>query len=844
MEIIKVLLRSKNVSCFIATETWFREHHMDSMVSIRDYCCFRDDRTERVGGGVALWARDDLQPESVPVKEKPNCIEVVAVKVINKLLIIGAYVPPQVVAASNEAVTRFFIDFVDSFLDSNPLFDVILCGDFNRLYVNNICNACNLVNLHKQPTYGSAELDYILMSENAAASYVVRQEVPIDESKTPHVSLMALPFYTNQRNFKTSHAVYDLRSSNVELFTEVLNNTNWSFLENTAVCLHERCEMFQCHLQAAFETSIPVTYVTHTADTKPWITPLVKHLINERWTAYRERNFSLYNHLKQKVKKEIEKSKVIWSMKLKERNIWKMANELRFRKEGNPMASLYARFESIDTAADMINLKLTDVFSERRVGATLSCHSDPEYTPITAHQVYGMLRKLPSNKASPDLPIKLYKAAATSLVMPLTLIFNESISKAIVPTIWKKSAVIPVPKSPRPVSVDEVRPISLLPPSSKLLEKVMLNYCRPYFLQEYGPDQFGFRPGSSTTCALITLHDHITKCMENRLVAGVQVISYDFSKAFDRLQHDVIIERMMGCDIPQHMIYWFSNYLEDRLQYVRIGDSCSATREVTSGVPQGSVLGPYIFSMVMGALKIPYEDCCVVKYADDVTISVPIYKNCGNLHVNTIHDAVKNWSSRFGLPLNSKKCKCLAIPRSTNFECVTLEGVSLVHKLTILGVTFNERCTWSDHMQEVAKRASRRLFPLRLLKPHVTISQLKTFYFSLMRSLLEYASPLFVGVSKQDACRLQRVQNRFHRLLCGKECKEECLENLDLRRNTQSVRLYSSLLDESHILHKLSCQQSASGRQLLPHISSTRRLNCFTIKAAMLYNEAAQRSNL
>lgn len=836
MDTLKILLHSKQVDCFVAAESWFRDHHSDPMVSIADYCCFRDDRTDRIGGGVAVWCRNHLQPETVPLADKPHGVEAIAIRIKSNMLIIGAYVPPQIVLSNNERVSQFFIDFIDSFLNRNPLVDIILCGDFNRLKVDVVCNACNLVNLHNRPTYGAAELDYILISESASLSYSVSETVPIDESKTPHKALIAKPSSAAKSEIKIVRAVYDLRCSNVESFLNLIKRVDWSFLNNTNICLDEKCVMFQDVLQTAFVLSIPVKYVTFTDDTKPWITPLVKQLINDRWQSYREQNFSLYNHLKQKIKKEIEKSKMIWSRKMKQRNVWKVVNETLCCKSSDPMKSLYARFGDVETAANMINLRLTETFSEKKTEAIPLPTSKHFEVVISEYQVYNLLKKLSTYKASPDIPTKLYKSAASMLASPLAAIFNESIKEGVVPNLWKVSAVIPLAKTPRPISTDEVRPISLIPHPAKLLEKVILNFAKPYFLQAYGDDQFGFRPGSSTTCALIKVHDYITKFMEANNVTGIQVISYDFSKAFDRLRHDVIINQVRKCGLPQSIVCWLSSYLDRRMQYVKIGNSLSNLRKVTSGVPQGSVLGPFLFSVVIGSLKVQ-EDCCVVKYADDVTICVPIYKNSENLHVSKIHDTIRQWSSSFELPLNKEKCKCLCIPRSSAFKCIALEDVTIVEKMTLLGVTFNAKCTWSDHVQSMVKRASRRLFPLRMLKPYLDMTQMKIAYFGLIRSVLEYASPLFVGITKKDAKKLQSVQNRFHRLLCGYQCKNECLQSLDERRMKQSISLYSILLGKDHLLHKLCCTKSKYGRLLLPSVTTTRRLNSFAIKAAVLYNE-------
>ncbi len=383
-------------------------------------------------------------------------------------------------------------------------------------------------------------------------------------------------------------------------------------------------------------------------------------------------------------------------------NMWKMVNDTLCRKSSDPMKSVYSRFDSLEDAASVINCKLIEVFSKKLATPSLAINTtySTETYKITMHDVYTLLRKLPNNKASADIPNKLYKATAAILAAPLTMIIKESIKDAVVPSIWKIAAVIPIPKTQRPTSTDDIRPISLIPAPAKILEKIFLSFARPYFLEAYGHNQFGFRAGSSTTCALIKLHDHVTKCLETKGVTGVYVISYDFAKAFDRLRHDVILRRLQDCNLPERLICWISDYLylDKRMQYVKIGTVCSKALEITSGVPQGSIIGPFLFSTVMGSLKVEDDNCCLVKFADDITISVPLFKSTDNSHLMRIHNSVRSWASRFGLPLNKKKCKCLVIPRSKSFSPVPLFEVEFVEKITILGVTLTEKCTWTQHI--------------------------------------------------------------------------------------------------------------------------------------------------
>ena len=836
MDNIRAILQIKSVDCLVVTETWFNENHNDSLIAIPEYCCLRDDRKKRIGGGVAIWTKVNFCPQEIQIPNKIPGVEAMAIKLSCKLFIVGCYVPPQIVASSHDLVVSFLTELIDVLLTQQPSYDVVLCGDFNRLETDFLCRCCNLVNLHNDVTYGNAELDYVLISENAAASYSVCKTEPIDTSIVHHSSLLAVPKTVLCKKWKTFRQVFDLRESNVANFVCELDKYDWSFVKSDSLDINEKCSMFHYVLNSVFSQTVPVKIVSFSDKTKPWITPLIKALINDRWNAYRRHDFVTYNHLKEKVKKEIAKSKCIWANKLKGKNIWKVTSDIIGRKTKDPMNCFLNQFENVSLATDFLNRAFCTFHSEKRP-ATLPC-SVPNCVNVTVIQVSNFLKKLPTNKASPDLPSRLYKAAAYTLAEPLSHLFSISIQTSIVPDVWKIAAVCPIPKTQSPSTADELRPISLLPVPSKILERVVLHSSRCLFLRAYGDDQYGFRDASSTSCALISLHDHITSCLDRTSVSGVQVIAYDFSKAFDRVRHDVILRRLTECDMPPQLILWISSYLHHRKQYVKIGDDSSSYLDVTSGVPQGSVLGPFLFSIVIGSLNFSSIDCRVIKYADDVTISVPLYKNSENASVLEVHKRISDWSSEFGLQLNLTKSQTMIFPRTRDCQAIEIHGVKQVDKLTVLGVTFDSRCSWSAHVDNVATKASRRLFPLRVLRPFLSQESLKTVYFGIMRSVMEYAAPLLTGLTARDANKLQSLQNRFHRILCGRDCKAQCLPPLAERRNCLARNLFHKALTQpDHILNRILYPVSSRGRVILPLIRTTRRLKSFVIQASLLFNQ-------
>ena len=181
------------------------------------------------------------------------------------------------------------------------------------------------------------------------------------------------------------------------------------------------------------------------------------------------------------------------------------------------------------------------------------------------------------------------------------------------------------------------------------------------------------------------------------------------------------------------------------------------------------------------------------------------------------------------------------MPRSKDCISIHLQEVEVVDKLKILGVTFNRYVSWCDLVSAIAKSASRRLFPLRLLRPHVDDSCLKKIYYGIMRSIIEYAAPLFVGLSKKESKKLDSLQKRFHKLLCGGSCSKECLPPLSDRRRQLAINLHRSAECDGHILKHVLCQKSSTGRLIIPTASTTRRLSSFSLWTALFINESFKR---
>ena len=191
---IRASVNEKKIDCFVAVESCLKPYNSDELLDIDGFLCFRDDRLNRSGGGVVIWVRYSFQPSIFALNDKPSGIECVGVILrSSRVFLLACYVPPIPAVSQKACISQFFITVVDEFLNANPTFSIIICGDFNRFDVSDVCKNCNLVSGFSGSTYGPVQLDYVLISENLSSKYTVNADMPFDFSSVPHKSLFAVP---------------------------------------------------------------------------------------------------------------------------------------------------------------------------------------------------------------------------------------------------------------------------------------------------------------------------------------------------------------------------------------------------------------------------------------------------------------------------------------------------------------------------------------------------------------------------------------------------------------------------------------------------------------------------
>ena len=368
-----------------------------------------------------------------------------------------------------------------------------------------------------------------------------------------------------------------------------------------------------------------------------------------------------------------------------------------------------------------------------------------------------------------------------SVSLPLSIIVNKSLESGIVPTDMKLAKVIPIYKSKIKTDFGNYRPISLLPASSKILEKIvhqrLYSFCTKHAI--LFKNQFGFRSKHSTTNAIAKLYAHVTKSNANKL--STLAVFLDLSKAFDTIDHNILLSKLKHYGIRGVALEWFRSYLSNRRQFVTYRDTSSEIRDVACGVPQGSVLGPLLFIIYTNDLPNALDNSHCILFADDTTI----YCSSNNLctlrsDIEQDMNSLSDWFCANKLSLNVSKTNFLLFNTKQTHQARDVHelkhGNSTIQRVRttkFLGIYIDDGLEWGDHIEHIIKKVSSGSYAIRTAKRLLSVENLRNMYFSLVHSHLTYGNMIWGQACKYRLHRLVMLQKKCVRNICKKPYNEE-----------------------------------------------------------------------
>ena len=370
------------------------------------------------------------------------------------------------------------------------------------------------------------------------------------------------------------------------------------------------------------------------------------------------------------------------------------------------------------------------------------------------------------------LSITVLIKCADILCIPLSMLFNMCVLQGVYPNILKRSNVTPIFKQKGTKDVvDNYRGISIEPVISKLFQSIIKDHLSLHVQKLICNEQHGFLPGKSTVSNLICYSDFISKALDNK--TQVHSIYTDYSKAFDIVPHGLLMNKLY-CQFGfrDNILRLFESFLNNRFQRIVINGVESAWTQVTSGVPQGSILGPLLFIMYINDLPRELSNSKCLLFADDGKFFKIIKSITDCIHLQNDLDAILKWCQLWKLDLNLSKCYVMnfSLKRSRNIVFNYMLGnktLKYVDEIKDLGVLFTPTLNFENHVNFIVNKAFRMLgFINRVLKDFKDPSVLCTLFNAYVRSRLEYASCVWSPTQQYLSDRIERVQKKFTRVLC------------------------------------------------------------------------------
>ena len=400
----------------------------------------------------------------------------------------------------------------------------------------------------------------------------------------------------------------------------------------------------------------------------------------------------------------------------------------------------------------------------------------------------------------PDtIPSKIIKQTKTIIGPYITKIINLSYETNQFPDILKRAIIKPIHKKEDKNDISNYRPISILTVISKIFERAALNQLLKYF-EKYSLIsilQHAYQKNKGTVTCLFELLNDVYELIDEKY--KVALVSLDLSKAFDSINHTLLLKKLKSFNLDTDSVDYIKSYLSDRTQVSKFGNYTSSEEKIMSGVPQGSILGPFLFLCFVNDLPDIFDNFCKFKaYADDTQLLV-FDKNLDKLKdkVENVIKMAQTWYNKNGMKNNSSKSEILVISTKKAdkikievLEENTLKTVKSKKSIKILGVHIDKTLSWSKQIGIVKKNATNIIRKIHRINKFLPLKLKMILYNTLIVPIFNYADIIWGGCTKTQARRLQVSQNFAARSILGKSkydsgkeaLKELKLLNLEQRR--------------------------------------------------------------
>lgn len=724
-EELKQIATVSNIDVICVVESWLNDKVDDNLIHIDDYNLVRHDRVGKLGGGILIYVKKSIKFKVIDISHNIPGVDntefiFAELNLRDCKVLLGAFYNPPPRSCAEliyEKLSEIGISYNE----------IIMLGDFNTNLMDvstrkandfkNVLSSLDLTNLGIEPTYfynnGCSQLDLIMTNRPSKAIRFNQINVP---GFSNH-DLVFASFDYNTSNHINEISYRDYKHMNPNVILEHFNSIDWTnyFAMNDP---NDLLDFFNENIGRLFENCVPLRTFRPKKPFNPWFNATIQRAIIDRdlmhrqWkTSQNERDHAMFRKLRNKVTTLVKKARKdyyehVFNANLTNSEFWTKIKRLGLSKNKSS--------DDLNFSANEINAYFSSNFSRTAHSpinnAAENVGSSFNFNSIDQFDVINAIYEIRSNASGlNDVPIKFIKEILPLLLEPITYLFNSIIWNSMFPVGWKTSKIIPIKKKANVNSLSNLRPISILPALSKAFERTIKKQICAYIesnnlLSQY---QSGYRPSYSTKTAMLKVIDDIGVILDRG--SSVVMVLLDFSKAFDSISHSVLCRKLRNnFGFSEEATNLIFSYLDKRQQAVFYDGVLSNYLPILSGVPQGSVLGPILFSLYVNDLPSILRFCCIHLFADDVQL----YFDCSGFSqvqissmLNEELERIRVWSDTNSLKLNASKTNALFISNQNSRNELSIpdlflgrEKVSFVDQATILGITIETKFSWDKHI--------------------------------------------------------------------------------------------------------------------------------------------------
>ncbi len=618
-----------------------------------------------------------------------------------------------------------------------------------------------------------------------------------------------------------------------------LDDIDWDMFRASSSDVSEFTDVALSFVNTLTEQATETVTIRTFSNQKPWVDITIRDAVNHRTAAYNDGilsgNMSEYKASCYALRQAVRAAKLRYRARIESHF---QLNDSRRMWQGLKTICSSGNNSSAEVRADPLLAEELNTFYGRfecNGGATLpispsgsSRQSSDEYAiTLSEDEVRRELKRVNVRKAAgPDgITGRVLRSCADQLAGLFTSMFNKSLATSVVPTSFKKSFIIPVPKNSKPSCLNDYRPVALTSTVMKVFERLLKNHICSSIPATLDPLQFAYRPNKSTDDAISqVLHSSLTH-IDSKNGNYVRLLFIDYSSAFNTIVPTKLAVKLSDLGITSSLCDWIQDFLTARPQVVKVGQFTSNSITLNVGAPQGCVLSPLLYSLYTHDCVSSHSSISIVKFADD-TVVLGLINN--NDEAAYLDERLTSWcqDNCLSLSLNVSKTKELTVDfrkrQQRAYTPLMISGtpVERVSSFKYLGVNISEDLAWTTHIQTQVKKARQRLHHLRQMRKfRVSPAILKTFYSGAIESVLSQCiSVWYSNATNQDCKALQRVVRLAE---CISRSALPSLQVIYLKRCKS--RASKILKDSNHPGNHLFCLLP-SGKRFRSMMAKTERL--------------------